>query len=272
VRAAIWLRDAARLESPADPLPEQPGTPWSGWRDFEAGSRQCVVTLGLPVTAKDAVQVVVGVQASHPQAGAHGAVEVMALSALRTGPAARGARPGATKPDAALAAVALRPAPRFRSARMGGPHGQGAGRHLEFMVLGLSAQGQSWPALRFRLGLGDEAGAWVEIRQGKGWPEVLEAWPGTQADAQGPFLRLGSAGPSGPVAGGTRRDGLMLAALLELMPVLVEQAAAQSQEVQAQIAAWQAAARQVAAAGQQPSVFRAEHRAAEPVTLPQPAA
>jgi hypothetical protein len=262
VRAAVWLRDAARLEHLADPLPEHPGTPWSGWRDFDASSGQCAITLSLPVLARGAVQVVVGVQAPHPQAGAHAAVEVMALSALRTGQA----RPVAER-DAALPAVALRPAPRFRSARMGGPHGQGAARHLEFMMLGLSARGQAWPALRFRLGLGDAAGAWIEIRQGKGWPEVFEAWPGMEADAQGPLLRLGAAELFG-AASGDGRDNLMLAALAELMPALVEAAAGRSQEAQSEWATWQAAARQVAAAGQPPPAFRAGHHAAEAAAAP----
>lgn len=249
VRAALWLRDASRLHSLSDALLDQPGTRHSGWRDFDAATGHCVITLRLPVTADNTVQVVVGVSAAHPQTHAPCAIEVQSISALRTGADADHACRSLPGRGDGVQASALVPAARFESVRLGGQHSTSFQRSLDLMVFGLSARQEMWPELRFRLCVGDKGNPRIEIRQGKGWPEIAERWPGTQSDAHGPLFSFGPGDMTKLASLRNTRAGHLATALVELLPGLVEQAVLQDKEARAQEAIWLAAAEQVAAAG-----------------------
>jgi hypothetical protein len=259
-RAAIWLRDPSRLAGVEDPALDRPGTRASGWRSFD-GNGRCIITLRLPATVEQAVQVVVGVSSPQPQLDAPCAIELRAISALRSGDGAE--EPGPALP-AAFEAVPLQAAPRFERVALGG-QGQDA---LDVMVLGLSSGTHRWPELRFRLRADDGHGAGIEIRQTRGWPKVFEAWPGSQADLQGPFLDLGPGDMARLTTRRMSRDGQLVAALLELLPALVAAGVTQQPEAAVRQAAWLAAARQVAEAGRHLLSAQGNRMAEDGVELP----
>jgi hypothetical protein len=262
VRAGIWLRDASRLDSLSDAELDRPGTRFSGWRDFDAHDERCVITLGLPVTAENTVQVVIGLSAPHPQTGAPCAIEVQAVSALRTEEDAGRARPSLAGPDGGSPAAALQPAARFGRVRLGGQSGTPFQTSLDLMVSDLSSRQEMWPEVRFKLSTGGKAGPGIEIRRGPGWPEVFETWPGTESDAQGPFFSFGPGDMAKLAPPRNTRDGRLVAALIELLPKLVEDSILQDREAGAQKTIWLAAAEQLAEAGRR---RRALPRAAKAV-------
>ncbi|MCG7359925.1 hypothetical protein MHZ93_01485 [Roseomonas sp. ACRSG] len=244
-RAAIWLRDPAQLENPADPVLNRPGTRASGWRDFDQDGR-CVITLRLPVTLEQAVQVVVGVSTLQPQTEMPCAIELRSISALRSGDKAEEAGPAL---PAAMEAVTLEAAPRFERVVLGGQYGDMRQQSLDVMVQGLSSGSYRWRELRFRLNTDEKRGASIEIRQTRGWPEVFETWPGSQTDLHGPFFDFGAGDMARLAARRMSRDGQLVTALLDLLPPLVAASVAQQPEAALRKSAWLAAAEQVAEAG-----------------------
>lgn len=244
-RAAIWLRDPAQPESPADPGLERPGTRASGWRNFDQDGR-CVITLRMPVTLEQAVQVVVGVSTPQPQPDLPCAIELRSISALRSGDRAEEA---GHAPPAATEAVPLEAAPHFEQVVLGGQYGDTRQQSLDVMVLGLSSGPHRWRELRFRLHSDGKHGASIEIRQSRAWPQVFETWPGSQSDLQGPVFNFGAEDMARLAARRISRDGQLVSALLELLPALVADSVAQQPEAALRKADWLAAAEQVAEAG-----------------------
>lgn len=244
VRGAIWLRDPAQQKNPDAPALDRPGIRASGWRDFDQNGH-CMITLRLPVTLTQAVQVVVGVSTPQPQPDAPCAIELRSVSALRSGDEAEAAQ----ALPAAVETVSLQAAPRFERVVLGGQHGDLRQQSLDVMVMGLSSGPYRWPELRFRLHAKESHGASIEIRRGRSWPEVFETWPGSQTDLQGPFFDLGAADMAGVAARGMSRDGQLVTALLDLLPAMVAASVAQQPEAAMRKAAWLAAAEQVAEDG-----------------------
>lgn len=244
-RAAVWLRDPARLQGAADPALDLPGTRASGWRNFDQDGR-CTITLRRPATLEQTVQVVVGVSAPQPQPDMPCAIELRGISALRSGAGAEEAAPARSL---VMEAVPLQAAPRFERASLGGQHGDLRQRWLDVMVLGLSSGPHEWPQLRFRLHVDDKDHAGIEIRQSPGWPGVFEAWPGSRTDLHGPVFDFVPEDLARLAARRMSRDGQLVAALLDLLPAIVAASVAQQPEASRRKAAWQAAAEQVAEAG-----------------------
>jgi hypothetical protein len=78
------------------------------------------------------------------------------------------------------------------------------------------------------------------------WPQMFDAWPGTQRDAYGPFWRLETAGTAATLAAlSTPHDRTFLAALLEVLPELATRGATAAALPAEEVAAWAARARGV---------------------------
>lgn len=222
-RAAVWLRDAAALDSLNDPVAENAAR-WSGWRDFDAANGQCTITLAIPLLVAEALQIVVGVSMPSTEAKQPCAVEIKSAAALRASGTAL--RLHAPRRKAAVAAAELsqpEPSCRFDSLqlnqRLVTPTGY---QHLDITVRGLATAYETWREIRFKFSL--QAGKpGIEFRRGKGWPEVFETWPGTLSDKFGPFFRFNIADMAGQLAPikGTR-DGRLIDGVLRILSKLIE--------------------------------------------------
>ncbi|MFC7690784.1 hypothetical protein ACFQY5_15660 [Paeniroseomonas aquatica] len=158
--------------------------------------------------------------------GGRGAAAGAAAIAPTIAPAIAPAIPGA-----------ISPGPR-RAARAGGRRGpDGAGpaagalRHAGWrlppprhLAGGRPRRGAALAPAALQIALRGEGPA-IEFRNRPDWPGVFAAWPGTEADAWGPFLLLREADLAAGLAQQLpdARDRRMLAALVALLPQAVGQ-------------------------------------------------
>jgi hypothetical protein len=125
----------------------------------------------------------------------------------------------------------------------------GGYRHLDILVEGLALGALRWPRLRFKFAVNGGAPQ-IEVRARPDWPLLFERWPGTEADAHGPFFVLTEADREGRAAERLHgaRDRRLLDALLRLLPTLVATAARAATTDPAEYADWVAMARRFAQA------------------------
>ncbi|MGG5809499.1 DUF6212 domain-containing protein [Falsiroseomonas sp. CW058] len=199
---------------------------------------------------------------SAPASAASPASPVQAFSVAMPGtgfrvapphPKLAAASPGAEPQEAAPAPMA-EPAPAAATAfqdlklQQHLVNADGTYRHFDVLLMGLVAPAGLWRQVRTKLF--DRRGTiGLEFREARGWPQMFDAWPGTGMDQFGPFWRLesdGTAGQLGLLA--TSHDRALVAALMEVLPVLAGRAAAAAGLEQGEAAAWADRARKLEAA------------------------
>lgn len=123
----------------------------------------------------------------------------------------------------------------------------GGYRHLEMVITGLVSGAGLWRQVRTKLF--DRRGVLgLEFREAAGWPRMFDQWPGTGSDSYGPLWRLESEGMAAQLARVTApHDRALVAALLDALPALAQRAAAAAALDAAEIDAWAARARRLAA-------------------------
>lgn len=196
---------------------------FSGWRDLAAGSLTMTLPLGLGWQAQ-ALILLRGAEGGDLQ------VELSALSLL----------PGRA-PERLLAARARAEAERAPEplAEAGVPvvgavelhqhlRGRPGYEHLDIGLRDLAGGGQHWPGLRFKLARNNDTPL-LEFRRARDWPEAFVEWPGRESDRFGPVMRLRPA-EVGRLAGALShpRDAALLAVLLDLLPLIADEAARQA--------------------------------------------
>ncbi|MGK7866817.1 DUF6212 domain-containing protein [Falsiroseomonas sp. E2-1-a20] len=124
----------------------------------------------------------------------------------------------------------------------------GVYQHLELGLTGLIAATGVWREVRLKL-FERRGTVGLEFRRIKGWPQMFDAWPQGGTDQYGPYWRLESQDTlDSMVKLGNAHDRALVAALLEVLPVLARRGAriaelpAEAQE------AWAERARILAAA------------------------
>jgi hypothetical protein len=124
----------------------------------------------------------------------------------------------------------------------------GAYCHLDIVITGLVTPAGLWRQARAKL-FERRGTPGLEFREAPGWPQMFDRWPAGDSDAFGPFWRLeGSTAGQARSALATLRDRTFVASLIEVLPSLAAQAAAEAGLGGAEAAAWTERAQRLGAA------------------------
>ncbi len=124
----------------------------------------------------------------------------------------------------------------------------GSYRHLEVTLTNLVATAGLWRQVRFKL-FERQGVVGLEFRSMRGWPQMFDVWPGSLADAYGPFWRLQTDRAAEALALlGTPYDRSLIAAVLEVLPGLAPRAGGEAGLSRTEQDDWAARARRLAEA------------------------
>ncbi|MBI0537648.1 hypothetical protein D9599_18985 [Roseomonas sp. KE2513] len=282
---AAWIRPGG---PPPDDLTDLshavPGSAWTGWRPI--GEDAVTLDLAFQPRLGEEAMLAVGLRAGEAEAvveleaGTLSAeawpeptkaplpvaapwANLQPLEAMATGPwppaapqdhpteapsaggmAIPGTLAGGERPRRLLATGA-----QYEGLRLNDYENDGTYRHLELDMAALRTGRREWAPVRLKFAI-EEGEPRLEFRLAAGWPAMFEEWLGRQSDRFGPFLRVFQSDIQEFLElVSDERDAALMAALLEILPRVVEEGCHRAGVAAAEIPGWLAAAQALRAEG-----------------------
>jgi hypothetical protein len=152
------------------------------------------------------------------------------------------AKPAARRSDA-----------KFEGVRLDGVFANETYRHIDVSIQVVSMNGRMWPVVKFKV-FEERGEIGFEFRSGAGFPTFFSIWPGTESDAYGSFFKVVGASQFEHVRAGFAKenDRLLLAAIKEVLPSVVNKLGETGQLDRDSAKSWLVRVESFAASGPRP--------------------